>query len=69
MDAVNYSRVCYRTEQRDEHVPLRNLKNGQIGFTFGCTEAGETIQVRLANGDLDSWSRSECTESDFEPME
>lgn len=64
---VNYDKVCYRTEQQDESVALRNLKTGQIGYTFGCTLAGETIQVRLANGELDSWSRDECTEVLSEP--
>ncbi|MDD2308914.1 MAG: hypothetical protein PHH91_04955 [Desulfuromonadaceae bacterium] len=67
MSIVNYDKVCYRTEQQDENVALRNLKTGQIGYTFGCTMAGETIQVRLANGELDSWSRDECTEVIPEP--
>lgn len=63
MTANSYSQVCYRTEQRDEHVTLMNLKNGQLGCSFGCTLAGETVQVKLANGDLDSWQRTECIES------
>lgn len=64
---LNYDKVCYRTEQQDESVALRNLKTGQIGYTFGCTLAGETIQVRLLSGELDSWSRDECTEDLSEP--
>lgn len=62
MRESQFNQVCYRTEQRDEHVPLRNLANGQIGYTFGCTFAGETVQVRLENGELDSWERKECVE-------
>lgn len=62
MNSGNYEKVCYRTEQRDENVLLRSLKDGRTGYTFGCTSAGETIQVRLPDGSLDSWSRDECTE-------
>ena len=68
MTTTTYDRVCYRTEQRDEAVPLRNVKNGQLGYSFGCTQAGETVQVKLANGELDSWSRDECAESSREPF-
>lgn len=63
MTASFYNRVCYRTEQRDENVLLLNLKNGQLGYSFGCTMEGETIQVKLLNGELDSWGRDECVES------
>ena len=63
MNTTVYDKVCYRTEQQDEQVALRNTKNGQLGYTFGCTYSGETVQVKLANGELDSWSRDECTES------
>ena len=62
MRTQEYSKVCYRTEQHDEQVQLVNLKSGQIGWTFGCTSEGETVQVRLADGTLDSWSREECLE-------
>jgi len=68
MTNTSYDRVCYRTEQREENVPLRNVKNGQLGYTFGCTQSGETVQVKLANGELDSWSRDECAESFPEPL-
>ena len=68
MTNTSYDRVCYRTEQREENVPLRNVKNGQLGYSFGCTQAGETIQVKLMNGGLDSWSRDECVESFSEPF-
>ena len=62
MQTKEYDHVCNWTERREERIPLRNLKNGQIGYPFGCTYAGETIQVRLENGDLDSWERKDCTE-------
>lgn len=62
MPPINYDKVCYQTEQQDESVPLRNIKTGQIGYTFGCTKEGETVQVKLANGEFDTWSRDECTE-------
>ncbi|MDA8412947.1 MAG: hypothetical protein M0023_04075 [Desulfobacteraceae bacterium] len=68
MTNTSYDKVCYWTEQREEHVPLRNVKNGQLGYSFGCTQAGETVQVKLTNGELDSWSRDECVESNEEPL-
>ncbi|OGU17993.1 MAG: hypothetical protein A2076_14135 [Geobacteraceae bacterium GWC2_53_11] len=63
MKTAQYNKVCYWTEQREEPVVLRNLKTGEIGVSFGCTEAGETVQVRLATGELDSWERTECSET------
>ncbi|MDD5286825.1 MAG: hypothetical protein PHD54_13295 [Desulfuromonadaceae bacterium] len=68
MTSTCYEQVCYRTEQREESVQLRNLKSGQFGYSFGCTQAGETVQVRLTNGDLDSWDRSECVEAFSEAL-
>lgn len=68
MTASIYNKVCYRTEQREESVPLRNTGSGKLGYSFGCTQAGETVQVRLANGELDSWGRDECVESFSEPV-
>lgn len=68
MTSTSYDKVCYRTEQQEEHVALRNVKNGQLGYSFGCTTAGETVQVRLASGELDSWSKEECVESFSEPL-
>ena len=62
MREQQYQEVCYRTEQRDEGVVLKNLKTGEKGVSFGCTFAGETVQVRLDNGELDSWERKECSE-------
>ncbi len=40
MNSGKYEKVCYRTEQREENVLLRNLKNGRTGYSFGCTVAG-----------------------------
>jgi len=68
MNASRYDKVCYWTEQREENVLLLNLKNGQLGYSFGCTQSGETIQVKLMNGELDSWGRDECVESFSEPF-
>ena len=68
MTSTSYDKVCYRTEQQEEHVALRNTKSGQLGYSFGCTVAGETVQVRLTSGELDSWSRDECVESFSEPL-
>jgi len=62
MRESQYNTVCYRTEQRDERVQLKNLRTGEVGYSFGCTSAGETIQVKLENGGMDSWSKEECTE-------
>jgi len=63
MRTTQYEKVCYLTEQRDEPVYLINLRTGQKGTTFGCTYAGETVQVRLDNGELDSWERADCDET------
>lgn len=62
MREQQYQQVCYRTEQREEGVVLKNLKTGEKGVSFGCTFSGETVQVRLENGELDSWERKECSE-------
>ncbi|HEX8961061.1 MAG TPA: hypothetical protein VF775_05770 [Geobacteraceae bacterium] len=63
MKENQYDSVCERTERKEERVRLRNLKTGQVGLTFGCTMEGETIQVELENGELDSWSPEECEEA------
>lgn len=68
MTGASYDKICYWTEQREENVLLRNVKTGQLGYSFGCTQAGETVQVRLMNGELDSWGRDECVESFREPL-
>jgi len=63
MKASQYDKVCYWTEQREEPVRLVNLRTGVEGVSFGCTYSGETVQVRLDNGELDSWERAECSET------
>ena len=54
--------VCQRTEHKDERVKLKNKKTGEIGLTFGCTLEGDTVQVELPDGGLDSWPLDECEE-------
>ena len=63
MKESEYSGVCNRTERKDERVRLRNVKTGQVGLSFGCTMEGETIQVELEDGGLDSWSPADCEEA------
>lgn len=63
MKTAQYDKVCYWTEQREEPVRLVNMRTGAEGISFGCTLAGETVQVRLDNGELDSWERAECSET------
>jgi len=60
MENREYEKVCYTTEQQEENVPLRNRKTGEIGYSYLCTFAGTTIQVRLENGELDSWDKADC---------
>jgi hypothetical protein len=62
MKESQHTDVCERTERKDERVRLKNLKTGQVGLTFGCTSEGETIQVELENGELDSWIPADCEE-------
>ena len=62
MAQSSYDKVCYRTQQQDEFVTLKNLNTGEIGHSFGCTSEGATIQVKLLDGALDSWTWDECTE-------
>jgi len=62
MKDAQYEKVCYRTDQREENVRLKNLKTGEIGYSVGCTKAGTTIQIRLENGDRDTWLREDCLE-------
>ncbi|HEY6873618.1 MAG TPA: hypothetical protein VI298_12930 [Geobacteraceae bacterium] len=63
MKETDYTGVCERTERKEERVRLRNVKTGRIGLSFGCTMEGETIQVELENGELDSWSPEDCEEA------
>jgi hypothetical protein len=61
--AQEFERVCYWTEQREVHLPLVNMETGEVGYSFGCTYEGETVRVRLDNGELDSWNRKYCREA------
>ncbi|BDV41182.1 hypothetical protein GURASL_01050 [Geotalea uraniireducens] len=54
--------VCERTEHKEERVRIRNRLTGEIGYSFGCTEEGGTIQVELEDGQLDSWVATDCEE-------
>lgn len=63
MKTSQYDSVCYRTEQREDPVRLKNIRTGAKALSFGCTYAGETVQVRLDNGELDSWERRDCIET------
>jgi hypothetical protein len=63
MKETQYGSVCNRTEHKEEQVKLRNLRTGQVGYSFGCTMEGETVQIRLENGELDSWAKDECEEA------
>ena len=58
----DFDKVCYRTEQREERVALRNTDTGEVGYSFGCTYEGATVQVELESGELDSWGKEACTE-------
>jgi len=62
MKGPDYDKVCYWTEQREEQMRLKNLRTGEVGYTFGCTQAGTTVQVKLVNGGLDSWVKEDCVE-------
>ena len=62
MEKTGFDTVCNRTERKEERVRLRNVRTGQIGLSFGCTIEGETIQVELETGGLDSWLPEDCEE-------
>jgi len=62
MRGSEYSSVCYRTDQHDERVPLRNLKTGELGYSFECSYEKEGISVELSEGGMDTWGREECVE-------
>lgn len=55
-----HSDICDRTERKDERVQVRNKKSGAVGLSFGCTIEGDTVQVELADGTLDSWPQDDC---------
>ena len=55
-----HSEICDTTERKGERVKVRNRKSGEIGLSFGCTIEGDTVQVELADGSLDSWQEDDC---------
>ena len=59
MGYSEYQRICYLTEQREENVTLRNTRTGMTGHSMGCTYEGNTVQVKLDDGSLDSWGRED----------
>ncbi len=62
MKELQHTDVCQRTVRKEERVKLRNVKTGEMGLTFGCTTEGQTIQVELESGELDSWDPADCEE-------
>ncbi|MBJ6727852.1 hypothetical protein [Geomesophilobacter sediminis] len=55
-----HSEICDRTERRDERLQVRNRQTGEVGLSFGCTIEGDTVQVELTDGSLDSWPEDDC---------
>jgi hypothetical protein len=55
-----HSEICDSTERRDERVTVRNRQTGEVGLSFGCTIEGDTVQVELPDGSLDSWPEDDC---------
>ena len=55
-----HSEICDTTERRDERVKVRNRNTGEVGLSFGCTIEGDTVQVELPDGSLDSWLEDDC---------
>jgi len=55
-----HSEICDTTERRDQRVTVRNRNTGEVGLSFGCTIEGDTVQVELPDGSLDSWLEDDC---------
>ncbi|ACH37755.1 MULTISPECIES: hypothetical protein [Citrifermentans] len=55
-----HSEICDTTERREQRVQVRNKKTGEAGLSYGCTIEGDTVQVELADGSLDSWPEDDC---------
>jgi hypothetical protein len=55
-----HSEICETTERRGERVKVKNRNSGEIGLSFGCTIEGDTVQVELQDGSLDSWQEDDC---------
>jgi len=55
-----HSEICDTTERKEERVTVRNRQTGEIGRSYGCTIEGDTVQVELPDGSLDSWLEDDC---------
>lgn len=55
-----HSEICDTTERREQRVQVRNKKTGEVGLSYGCTIEGDTVQVELSDGSLDSWPEDDC---------
>ena len=55
-----HSEICDTTERKGERVQVKNRKSGEVGLSFGCTIEGDTVQVELPDGSLDSWQEDDC---------
>ena len=55
-----HSEICDTTERKEQRVQVKNRKSGEIGLSYGCTIEGDTVQVELADGSLDSWDEDDC---------
>jgi len=55
-----HSEICDTTERKEQRVTVRNKQTGEIGLSFGCTIEGDTVQVELPDGSLDSWPEDDC---------
>ena len=56
----SFSEICDRTQKKDERIKLRNRNTGEIGLSYACTIEGDTVQVELPDGSLDSWPEDDC---------
>lgn len=55
-----HSEICDTTERKEQRVQVKNTKTGETGLSFGCTIEGDTVQVELPDGSLDSWPEDDC---------
>lgn len=55
-----HSEICDTTERKERRVQVKNTKTGEVGLSYGCTIEGDTVQVELSDGSLDSWPEDDC---------
>lgn len=55
-----HSEICDTTERKEQRVQVKNRLTGEVGLSFGCTIEGDTVQVELPDGSLDSWLEDDC---------